>query len=207
MNRSVKTVSQLLIGLFLALTVALSGCGEKSVLDEVKRDGEVEKPKEEVVKVTTEDGSFYITFYEDRAPGHVKNFKKLVSEGFYDGLVFHRVVEGFMAQGGDPSVTGTAFEEYTIPAEISGDLRHVRGTVAAARQGDPVNPERRSSGTQFYICYGPADWLDNKYSIFGYVDEEGMKVVDKIKKGTETQRYMLGPEEATKILEMELVER
>ena len=163
--------------------------------------------KVELVEVTTEDGFFFIEFYADKAPGHVENFKKNVKEGLYDGLVFHRVIEGFMAQGGDPSVSGKGSVEYTIPAEISPDLKHVRGAVAAARKGDAVNPKRESSGTQFYICYAQAPWLDGKYTIFGHVDEEGMKIVDKIRKGDKRQGGRLDAENATKILKMKLVYR
>ncbi len=113
------------------------------------------------VKITTTLGDITLRLY-DETPLHRDNFVKLAREGFYDGTLFHRVIKGFMVQGGDPlskgadqSVQlGTGGPSYTIPAEIVPSLIHKRGALAAARQGDSVNPQKRSSGSQFYIVWG-----------------------------------------------------
>jgi cyclophilin family peptidyl-prolyl cis-trans isomerase len=133
------------------------------------------------VVITTTHGKIVIDLFEDDTPGHAKNFKKLAGEGFYNGVTFHRVIPGFMAQGGDPDGTGRGGPGYTQPAEIK--RKHVRGSVAAARQGDRANPERKSSGSQFYICFKDTPFLDDAYTVFGQV-VEGMDVVDKLKVGT-----------------------
>jgi peptidyl-prolyl cis-trans isomerase B (cyclophilin B) len=111
------------------------------------------------------------------APKHSENFKKLVQEGFYNNLTFHRVIPGFVAQGGDPKGDGTGGPGHTVPAEIK--LQHKRGSIAMARTGDEVNPMRQSSGSQFYIALQDLPQLDGAYSVFGQV-VEGMDVVDKI---------------------------
>lgn len=113
------------------------------------------------VKISTKLGDIVVELY-DKTPLHRDNFLKLVSEGFYNGTIFHRVIKNFMIQGGDPESRGAAAgvslgtggPGYTIPSEIMPELFHKRGALAAARQGDEVNPERRSSGSQFYICWG-----------------------------------------------------
>ncbi|HOK40386.1 MAG TPA: peptidylprolyl isomerase [bacterium] len=127
----------------------------------------------------TKFGIIEIELFEDIAPKHSANFKKLVKEGFYNKLLFHRVIPNFVIQGGDPKGDGTGGPGYTIEAEISDKVKHQRGTVAAARTGDAINPQRRSSGSQFYICVAPQPALDGKYTIFGKVIK-GMDVVDKI---------------------------
>lgn len=114
---------------------------------------------ENVVIIETNMGTMKVRLF-DSTPGHKKNFLKLVDEGFYNGLLFHRVINGFMIQGGDPESKGAAQDKplgmggpgYTIPAEIGAP--HFKGILAAARQGDQVNPERASSGSQFYIVQG-----------------------------------------------------
>ena len=141
--------------------------------------------EEEIITLTTSEGVIVIKLDAVAAPKHAENFKKLVKEGFYDGTTFHRVIPGFMIQGGDPlskdqakrSEHGTGGPGYTIPAEIG--KKHKRGSVAAARQGDQVNPKRESSGSQFYICVVDTAFLDGQYTVFGEVIE-GMDVADKI---------------------------
>jgi len=141
--------------------------------------------EEEIITLTTSEGVIVIKLDAVAAPKHAENFKKLVKEGFYDGTTFHRVIPGFMIQGGDPlskdqakrSEHGTGGPGYTIPAEIG--KKHKRGSVAAARQGDQVNPKRESSGSQFYICVVDTTFLDGQYTVFGEV-VEGMDVADKI---------------------------
>lgn len=113
------------------------------------------------VKISTSLGDIVVRLY-DETPAHRDNFLKLVKEGFYDGTLFHRVIKDFMIQGGDPDSKGAPKGKqlgcgdvgYTIPAEFNPALFHKRGALSAARQGDQVNPERRSSGCQFYIVWG-----------------------------------------------------
>ena len=113
------------------------------------------------VKISTSLGDIVVRLY-DETPAHRDNFLKLAREGFYDGTIFHRVIKDFMIQGGDPdskcapkgAQLGCGDAGYTLPAEFNPALFHKRGALAAARQGDQVNPERRSSGCQFYIVWG-----------------------------------------------------
>ena len=130
--------------------------------------------------IETERGIIVIELYPSVAPKTVENFEKLAKKGFYNNLTFHRVEPGFVVQGGDPKGNGSGGPGYDVPAEISTTEKHLRGTVATARLGDNVNPERKSSGSQFYICLAPAPFLDNNYTIFGGVIK-GMDVVDQIK--------------------------
>ncbi len=124
-------------------------------------------------------GRVVIELRPDLAPKHVERVKMLAREGFYDGTPFHRVIEGFMAQGGDPTGTGTSGSKYgNLPAEFSRSAKFVRGTVGAARTGDP-----NSANSQFYIMFAPAPHLDGQYTIWGQVTE-GMEHVDKIKRGS-----------------------
>lgn len=121
----------------------------------------VESPHRCLVEIQTPYGNMLAELYES-TPGHRDNFLKLAEEGFYEGLVFHRVIEGFMIQGGDPASRGAAKDEilgsggpgYQIPAEFDPGHVHVKGAIAAARTGDAVNPEKKSSGSQFYIVQG-----------------------------------------------------
>ncbi len=112
-----------------------------------------------------------IVFFPETAPNHVANFVSLARNGYYNGITFHRVIPGFMAQGGDPTGTGAGGPGYTIKAEFSA-TKHVRGTVSMARTPDP-----NSAGSQFFICFGPQAFLDGQYTVFGIV-EKGMDVVD-----------------------------
>ena len=125
------------------------------------------------------DGRVVIRLRPDLAPKHVERVKALARKGFYDGTVFHRVIEGFMAQGGDPTGTGTGGSDMgNVPAEFSRDAHFLRGTVGAARTGDP-----NSANSQFYIMFAPAPHLDGQYTIWGQV-VQGMEFVDKIKRGS-----------------------
>jgi len=139
--------------------------------------GDKDIPAGNHIKIETEHGDILIELYPDSAPNTVANFKALAGKGYYDGLTFHRIIAGFMAQGGDPEGTGTGGPGYKVKAEFN-DRKHVRGTVAMARSASPD-----SAGSQFYICFGPQPHLDGQYTIFGQVVEEGMDVVDQIKQG------------------------
>jgi peptidyl-prolyl cis-trans isomerase B (cyclophilin B) len=132
--------------------------------------------------IETKLGELELELLSDKAPGHVKNFTDLAEKGFYDGTVFHRVIPGFMIQGGDPNTRdpkgararhGTGGPGYTIKAEF-GDTPHKRGTLSMARAQDP-----NSAGSQFFICVADSPFLDRQYSVFGQV-LRGMEVVDKI---------------------------
>lgn len=131
-------------------------------------------------RIVTAKGDIVVQLRPDAAPQHVENFIQLSQSGFYDGLTFHRVEPGFVIQGGDPNGDGTGGPGYTIPAEI--ELPHSEGAFAAARRGDSVNPERESSGSQFYITLAPQPALDGQYTVYGYV-AEGMDVVRSIEVG------------------------
>jgi cyclophilin family peptidyl-prolyl cis-trans isomerase len=140
--------------------------------------------------IDTDRGVIIVELYPEVAPKTVENFKKLVTEGFYDNLTFHRVVPGFVVQGGDPSGNGTGGPGYDVEGEIKPAEKHLRGTLATARTGDEVNPQRRSSGSQFYICLEPQPGLDGQYTIFGAVIT-GMDVVEKIKRGDRMKKLNL----------------
>ena len=137
--------------------------------------------KKDSASKSSGDNSFVITLYPDVAPITCENFEKLVKDGFYDGLKFHRVVEDFMAQGGDPKGDGTGGSTDTIKGEFSQNgventLSHTRGVVSMARSNDPD-----SASSQFFICYGDESFLDGQYAAFGKVTE-GMDVVDSFVK-------------------------
>lgn len=145
------------------------------------------KGKDQLVTISTPEGDIRLVLFDD-TPRHKENFLKLASEGFYDGTTFHRVIDGFMIQGGDPNTKdddskndGSGSPGYTIPAEMEPGHKHVYGSVAAARLGDNVNPERASSGSQFYIVENKngTPMLDEAYTVFGQV-VDGLEVVEKI---------------------------
>lgn len=121
-------------------------------------------------------GRVVIKMRPDLAPNHVARIKELVRQGYYDGTPFHRVIDGFMAQGGDPTGTGTGGSGQNIKAEFSKEP-HIRGTVSMARAASP-----NSADSQFFICFDTSSFLDRKYTIWGRV-VEGMEYVDQIKKG------------------------
>ena len=152
-----------------------------------------EEPEFEMV---TSHGTMKLRLYS-KTPLHRDNFVKLANEGYYDGLRFHRVIEGFMIQGGDPlsrdtamiDSWGTGGPEYTIPAEFVSEYRHKKGAIAAARKGDMANPRKASSGSQFYIVqdeYG-CSHLDGQYTVYGEVFD-GIEVIDRIAAAA-TDRY------------------
>ncbi len=135
---------------------------------------------EEIGVIETAKGTIKIRFFPDVAPKHVENFKKLAGSGFYDGTTFHRVIPGFMIQGGDPnsknddrSLHGTGGPGYSVDAEFN-KRPHKRGAVSMARSRDP-----NSAGSQFFICVAPSPFLDGQYTVWGEVIE-GMNVVDMI---------------------------
>ncbi len=140
-----------------------------------------------LIMQTSVGGPVVIEMRPDLAPKHVARIKELVRKKFYDGIVFHRVIDGFMAQTGDPTGTGTGGSGVKLPAEFSKEP-HVRGTVSMARAQDP-----NSADSQFFICFAPSDFLDGKYTVWGKVIS-GMEYVDKIKKGAPRSGTVTGPD-------------
>src|SRR6202521_4067610 len=131
----------------------------------------------DTLTLETSKGPVVIEMNPALAPGHVAHIKRLVSEGFYDGIVFHRVIEGFMAQTGCPKGTGTGGSKYpNLPAEFNAE-KHVRGVCSMARSQAP-----NSANSQFFICFDDATFLDKQYTAWGKVIE-GMENVEKIKRG------------------------
>ncbi|MCB1174517.1 MAG: peptidylprolyl isomerase [Leptospiraceae bacterium] len=154
---------------------------EESAANENQGSHEEGQRMSEIAVIKTRLGTIKIKFFPDLAPKHVDSFLKLAREGFYNGTTFHRVIPGFMIQGGDPNskdpnnraMHGTGGPGYSIPAEFS-NKAHTRGIVSAARSQDP-----NSAGSQFFICVADAPHLNGQYTVFGEVIE-GMDVVDKI---------------------------
>ena len=135
----------------------------------------------EKLTLETTKGNVVIELRPDLAPKHVERIKTLANEGFYDGIVFHRVIDGFMAQTGCPQGTGTGGSDYpNLPAEFSAEP-HVRGTASMARAQAP-----NSANSQFFICFDDARFLDKQYTVWGKVIS-GMENVDKVKRGEPVQ--------------------
>ncbi|HZH27150.1 MAG TPA: peptidylprolyl isomerase [Azospirillaceae bacterium] len=147
---------------------------------------------ENTLYLDLKDGRVVIEMRPDLAPKHVEQIKRLTRSGFYDGVVFHRVIEGFMAQTGDPTGTGTGGSGNKLPAEFS-RLPHVRGTTSMARTQDP-----NSADSQFFIVFDRAPHLDGQYTVWGKV-VSGMEHVDKIKRGAPGSGAVRDPD---KILRM-----
>lgn len=145
-------------------------------------------PEEPEFDIITDMGTLRIKLYS-ATPKHRDNFSKLASEGFYNGILFHRVINGFMIQAGDPltkdaskaDLYGTGGPGYTIPAEFVPGLTHKKGAIAAARRGDSANPKKESSGSQFYIVQDAesCSQLDGAYTVFGET-VQGLDIIDKI---------------------------
>jgi peptidylprolyl isomerase len=131
---------------------------------------------ENVLVLETSQGTVVVAMRPELAPRHVNRIKELVRQGFYDGVVFHRVIDGFMAQTGDPTGTGSGGSGVKLKAEFSPEP-HVRGTLSMARSQSPD-----SGDSQFFICFEDAPWLNGQYTVWGTVIE-GMQNVDKIKRG------------------------
>jgi peptidyl-prolyl cis-trans isomerase B (cyclophilin B) len=165
--------------------VAAEQAKQDSIKVEKKLSDLAEEP---IFDIVTNCGTIRIKLYKD-TPLHREDFAKLALSGFYDGLLFHRVINGFMIQGGDPLTKdpanadrfGTGGPGYTVPAEILPQHRHKKGALAAARRGDAANPMKESSGSQFYIVQNEQTCaqLDGQYTVFGET-VEGLDVIDKI---------------------------
>ncbi len=150
---------------------------------------------ENTIVIELDAGPVVIALKPEVAPAHVARVKELARAGFYDGIVFHRVIPGFMAQTGDPTGTGSGGSDLPdLDAEFS-DEKHIRGTCSMARTANP-----NSANSQFFICFDDAPWLDRQYTVWGQV-VEGMENVDAIKKGSEAANGVIAGE-PDKILKM-----
>ena len=149
------------------------------------------------ISIKLETGNVKIKLRPDLAPNHVQRIIELASEGFYNGVVFHRVIPNFMAQTGDPTGTGTgSSDKPNLNQEFSSES-HVSGTASMARSADP-----NSANSQFFICFGDCSWLNNQYTIWGEV-EEGMELIDQIKKGEDESGMVRDPDKMIEVVTLE----
>jgi peptidylprolyl isomerase len=164
-----------------------------ATMSEADATNEIKLDPENTVYINLKDGQVVIQLRPELAPKTVAQFKALVRQGFYDGTVFHRVIDGFMAQGGDPTGTGTGGSKLpNVPAEFSKYAHFLTGTVGMARSNDP-----NSGNSQFFICFQPAASLDGKYTIFGRV-VSGMQYVHEIKRGAGSSGMVQNPDKLLK---------
>ena len=191
-----KTMKRIALYLVIMASIAMasvscSSCSSSSQQDEAaNKTTEMENLQnaEPEFDIVTTHGTMRVKLYS-MTPKHRDNFSKLVKDNYYDGIRFHRVIEGFMIQAGDPysrdtslvNMWGQGGPDYTVPAEFVPDYRHKKGALAAARKGDMANPKKASSGSQFYIVHDENSCvhLDGQYSVFGEV-VEGLEVIDII---------------------------
>ncbi len=185
MHRKLIKLPGLLV--FAAALALASACNGSNA------DGQPVRNTGHYAIIETERGTMVVELYPAVAPKTVANFETLTNKGFYNGLTWHRVVPDFVIQGGDPDGTGMGGPGYNVPAEIDKKEHHLRGSLATARQGDQSNPQRESSGSQFYICLAPQPGLDGDYTIFGAVIK-GMDVADQIQKGDHMKKITLAKE-------------
>ena len=162
-----------LVFLLAAFVLFTTGCTAAGMNDKDKGAKKMANP---IAVFETNHGTFEIELFEDKAPITVKNFTDLAEKGFYDGLIFHRVIDGFMIQGGDPNGMGTGGPGYTIPDEFHKDLKHDSEGVLSMANAGP-----NTGGSQFFITLAPTPWLDGHHAIFGKV-VKGMDVVRAIGK-------------------------
>ncbi len=175
-NKTVVTIG--IIAIVFIVSVALASVFNVSnkITANTIWDDEFMEGKQ-LVKIATTKGDIVVEIYEEKTPITAKNFLDLVNAKFYDGLIFHRYVPGFVVQGGDPRGDGTGGSETEIPLEIAKDLHHDKGVLAMARSSDP-----NSASSQFYITLDAAPHLDGSYAIFGRVIE-GMDVALSLREG------------------------
>jgi peptidyl-prolyl cis-trans isomerase B (cyclophilin B) len=203
----------------IRMTNALSACMKFLILsvvilssavfaaDEKKEEKSPMNSSNEVAVINTSEGEMVVQFWSDAAPNSVDNFKKLARQGFYDGTIFHRIVKGFMIQGGDPNSKDPAKENsygqggpgYNIKAEFN-DHGHQRGVISMARGPDPD-----SAGSQFFICLAPVPRLDHQYTTFGKL-VKGDDVLEKIGDTPVTKNSMGEPSKPTKRVVIEKIE-
>ncbi|MCH8840313.1 MAG: peptidylprolyl isomerase [Planctomycetes bacterium] len=142
-----------------------------------------------VATMTTNKGEIRLELHADKTPKTVANFEKLVADGFYDGLIFHRVIDDFMVQGGCPEGTGTGGPGYKFEDEFHPELKHdAPGILSMANSGPNTN------GSQFFITHVPCSWLDGKHTVFGRVLDDGQEVVDAIRQGDKLEKVVIAEE-------------
>jgi peptidyl-prolyl cis-trans isomerase B (cyclophilin B) len=169
------------ITIIFMLTALLISCNDKTKSPTITSDNAASDVS---AVIKTVHGNIKFRFYPKDAPNTVKRLKELITKGFYNGLKFHRVIAGFMIQGGDPSGNGTGGSGKNLKAEFN-SIKHVPGVVAMARSSNPD-----SADSQFYICLGSPSHLDGKYTVFGQVTS-GQDVVEKIRKGDKMLQVFL----------------
>ncbi|MDT8903974.1 peptidylprolyl isomerase [Anaeroselena agilis] len=179
MNKTLSTI----LALAACLALLLPGCAAKAPQPPAQPDKKaapaavnVSSPTNSKATFETSMGTFKVELFEDKAPVTAKNFITLADKGFFNGLIFHRVIDGFMIQGGDPKGNGTGGPGYTIPDEFTKNLRHASEGVLSMANAGP-----NTGGSQFFITLVPTPWLDDKHAVFGKV-VEGMDVVRAIGK-------------------------
>lgn len=173
----------------LVTRLALAGLLATPMMGITMTEADAAPDLENELYLDLKDGRVVIQLFPDIAPKAVAHVKALCREGFYDNTPFHRVIEGFMAQGGDPTGTGTGGSNLgTVPAEFTNKRHFLRGTVGAARSSDP-----NSADSQFFIMFAPAPHLDGQYTIWGQVIS-GMEYVDKIKRGSGGNGMVTNPD-------------
>jgi len=210
-----KNLTLFIILSFLFSVSCTAQTKKQEAVTPAKETASKEQTKKETmttVLIETTLGNITIALYNE-TPLHRDNFIKLVNEHFYDGVLFHRIIQNFMIQAGDPESKtakkgqqlGSGGPGYTIPAEILPQYSNKRGAVAAARLGDQANPKRESSGSQFYIVDKPegATWLDGQYTVFGEV-VKGLEVVDLI--AAQPKAPGDRPIEDIKVISMKIIE-
>lgn len=175
--RKYWTAFVVMVTLLVLLTAGCAGSNTASPnkTETTPKTTEVTTTKNSIALFETSKGNFRIELFEDKAPLTTKNFITLVNKGYYNGLIFHRVIDDFMIQGGDPKGNGTGGPGYTIPDEFHRDLKHNEGVISMANAGP------NTGGSQFFITLKATPWLDNKHAVFGKVIE-GMDVVRAIGK-------------------------
>jgi peptidyl-prolyl cis-trans isomerase B (cyclophilin B) len=206
MNDEIRMTNQLSVCMKLfILSLALLSSAVFAA-DEKKEEKSPMNSPNEVAVIKTSQGDMVVQFWTDAAPNTVENFKKLAREGFYDGTIFHRIVKGFMIQGGDPNSKDPAKENsygqggpgYNLKAEFN-DHSHDRGVISMARGPDPD-----SAGSQFFICLAPVHRLDHQYTTFGKLIK-GQDVLEKIGEIEVTRNSMGEPSKPTKRVVIESI--
>lgn len=193
-NSMKRIVTTFILIALVAFSLGCTDTEQSNIGGEMSDELATETPASEeatenrIATIETEKGIIKFELYEKRAPITTANFIKLAESGFYEGLIFHRIVPGFVIQGGDPQGTGMGGSNETINLEIHPELRHTDGAVAMARSND-----RNSASSQFYITLGPQPNLDDDYAVFGQVIE-GKDVVAQIVKGDKMLTVTIGTE-------------
>ena len=197
--KNFKNIKKIMAAAVATTMLMLTGCGT----------GAEKSNSEKATEAANQSGNtIVLTLHPDQAPITCQNFQELVESGFYDGLTFHRVVNDFMAQGGDPQGTGVGGSDKTIKGEfknngVNNELSHQRGVVSMARSQDPD-----SASSQFFICYGDCSFLDGDYAAFANVTE-GMEVVDdftKVKRSTNSMGEEAIPETPIVMEKVEMID-